>query len=364
MINNKDNNIDFNCKKIEFLYNNCHNESIEKGEFMKCFFQLDSDSIIEMLRLRASHQINDRLMPFFIMSYKTEIGIEISKKIGSDTLNNFLAESWFSYFQDNNDMKNDFFLLVPIYTTDLMNRITSILPSKEMVKTFYLDVLFYTEHFISMINDGSFYFIFDEKRKSTLGVALAEEFYFSDFVKNSVESFYFSCLYLFFKEVKTGELTKKDIFKRIQTYHEVVDVKNFYNSKLFNKVKNKNSNDGENKENTEIDDDTITLSELFLKAKSLIASKKRVKKENGAYECNDGSFRKPTQGKKLIISKKNSSNAFTLVFITLTVFTLLGVFVLSYANKNESSYTPIKESQISNDLSSIVQDNLHLKTLK
>lgn len=362
MINNKENNTCFNCKKLEFLYENCYNNSIDQGEKMKYFFSLDSDSIVEMLNLRKKHQINDRLMSYFIMSYTNEKGSSISKKIGSKSLNNFLAEAWFSYFFEDHDKKNEFFLIVPAFTTDLVARIASVLP-KNMVQKFYTDLVSYSSNFIKMIEQEEFYFIFEEKRKSSIGVVITEEVYFSDLVKNSVEAFYFSALFLFYKDLNIEDVKKKDLLKQADSYTEVVSLKNFYNSKMLSKFKEKEIS----KENDSIeknDEETITIQDIFEKAKKIIVSKKRLKKENGAYECEDGSYRKPIQGKQLIVSKKNSSNAFTLVFLTLTIFTILGAFALSYADKADSSYTPIKESQISNDLSSIVQDNLKLKTLK
>lgn len=362
-MNNTEINSTFNCKKLEYLYGYAQSSNINNEEIMKYFYTLDDISIIEMLKLRLNHKINDKLMPYLIMAYTSERGVRINKHFDKKLINNLLAESWFSYFYDNDSFKNDLFIIVPIFTSDLMSRIAKALPEREMVNKFYLDLLGYASNFITMIEDGVFYSIFNEKRKSEIGAVIAEEVYFSDLVKNSLELFYFSCYLLIDLNSDEMPMSKKELSIKTESYLKLVPINNFYDHKVSSKIKDR-TDDSHSIETSNINDDdstTITIQGLVSK---FIKARKRFKKDNGAYECKDGSFRKPIQGNQLIISKKNSSNTFSLIFLTLTIFTILGTFTLSYVDSKESSFSPIKNSKIATDLSSIVQSNLSIETLK
>jgi hypothetical protein len=366
----------FNCKKLAYLYKYAQSNNINNEEIMKYFYTLDDTSIIEMLNLRLNHKINDKLMPYLIMAYTSNRGVAINKNFNKKLINNLLAESWFSYFYENESFKNDLFILVPIFTSDLMSRIVSVLPEKKIIDDFYIDLLCYSRNFMTMIDEGGFYSIFNEQRKSEIGVVLAEEVYFSDFVKNSIELFYFSCYLLMEFNLEDMSMSKKDLSIRTESYLKLVPINNFYEKKTINKIKDtteysmaqpktntkKNSNTDTNT-NTNSDDNSYLATTIKYLASKFIKAREKIKNENGAYECKDGSFRKPTQGNKLIISKKNSSNTFSLIFLTLTVFTVLGTFTLSYADSKESYFSPIKNAKITTDLSSIVQSNLIIETL-
>lgn len=358
MINKNNNEKKITCKKLEYLYNYVQQSGYDNEDLMKYFCTLDDDSIVEMIDLRMKHQINDKLMPYFIMSYTTERGKLFEKKFGKKNLNNLLAESWFSYFYKDNSFKNALFIVVPVFTSDFISRVALDLPDELLKKNLYLDLLDYAREYIQFIENDSFYSIFNEGRKSKIGAVVAEEVYFSDLVKNSIELFYFSCQVIFDAENKINEFTRVELNDKVKTYLDLVSIENFYANHYISLI------DGNPKRNeTEGSDDSIanSIQDLVMK---FIEKRKINKKDNGAHECHDGSFRKPIQGKHLIISKKNSSNTFSLVFLTLTVFTILGTVALSYADKNESSYYPISDNKINSDLSSIVQQNLHIKTFK
>jgi hypothetical protein len=367
----------FNCKKLAYLYKYAQSSNINNEEIMKYFYTLDDTSIVEMLNLRLNHKINDKLMPYLIMAYTSDRGVAINKHFNKKLINNLLAESWFSYFYENEAFKNDLFILVPIFTSDLMSRIVSVLPEKNIIDDFYIDLLCYSRSFMAMIDDGSFYSIFNEQRKSEIGAVFEIEgdVYFSDFVKNSIELFYFSCYLLMEFNLEDISMSKKDLSIRTESYLKVVSINNFYEKKTINKIKdtteasniqtkNKNIREDVNGGDVDVEGEnsyiTATIKEL---ASKFINARKKNKHENGAYECKDGSFRKPTQGNQLIISKKNSSNTFSLIFLTLTVFTILGTFTLSYADSKDSYFNPIKNAKITTDLSSIVQSNLSIETL-
>lgn len=353
----------FACRKLESLYKICQKDKNVNESVLEYFYHLSNDSLLEMIKLRLAHKINDRLMPYFLMSYTKEKGAFFAEQIGEDSINTILAENWFHSFVDNNDAKNEFFMVVPIFTTDLVLRISKALENTKMKTPFYLDLLSYSESFIEEINKGDFYIIFNEQRKSSLGAVEAEEVYFSDLVKNSIELFYYTVQYILNKNNlfdANAKQIKRELLMNIKTYLNLVSPYLYFNkTDLMFLEKNELHND---KDNQPIETAAFTIQGFVA---TLWNRKKQFIKPNGALECDDGSFRKPINGKNLIIGKKNSSNAFALITLSLILFTILGAFAISYANTAENSYSPMKEHHVNNnDLSSIVQDNLTLNALK
>lgn len=339
---NNNNNKIFQNEKLDSLYSKIYkNNSLTEDEI--CLFcSLKKEELLELINLKINNKICDYLLPYFIMTYSNEIGEYFDKEIGYKKFNTILAETWFSYFKNNDDYKNEFFIFLSLYHSDLIYRISSIIDCNNIKNEFFNDILKYSKSFVNLIKDNKFYIIFGENKNSKIGVETYDHLNRSNYIKNSIELI---DLILELNYLKTND---KNIFKKNKD-HYILKIKQYIN---FVKISNYFSNDFLS---------SLSIDYLVDKndsKKSIFSFLRKIEKnENGSIKCIDGEYRKPINKNQIIISSKKNNNSFQFIFATLILFTIFGTFGLSYATNNKLSYLTTTHIE-SNNLNSIAQNNL------
>jgi hypothetical protein len=350
---NSNNNI--KSTKIQELYQAVSKNGCLSLDEIECFSCLKQEELAELVKLSMDCVIDDSLMPYFLMNYNTEVAKSLNLFFSDEKINQLLLETWNVYFQNKNfDKLNQFYLFIPLFSSDLIIRIGDAIDNDTFYNEFYDFIKEYSEKFVFQINDGSFYSLFDIDALSepliSDNVNSVPEYFLN--LKRNIEFFYYTQSYLnnnigLLSSRKDKKLHQDNLDCVLLLYPYIENKKFFFNSKDLKSIEKKISDNEEiteeektiNKRNSEV---AAYTPNTFLKniKQKLFYKNAFTIKDNGSIQCKDGHFRKPTTYNDVIISNKNTPNfIFIFVLFILTLFLIFGTFSLNYLDKNTDVLT-------------------------